>query len=369
MATLVNLPLEVLQMVLKELSPFDLDAAARTLNERLCSAARPLLELYRPWMLQARRMSDLFPREPDPRLFPAYPDYIEPLYLDWSCQIDEVPRKDYEPLGLNPNHGPYIRSSPPDLRSWMTLDGSLGWLVVPDEEVLMQNFFPVLNPDAPPIAPKWQIDIHLEQCREEGLTVPPGCETFLRSKTLHHRIPSASAWYFKLSKLIECPPKVDKGRKGYLFRFHCDQQFCAFAYLYLHPSGDHCVLISETDVYEGLDIDSQISRQETSESDENEDEDQAEGEGETSDNDDDGNDDDEESVESFQCSPDDFQLVALTFEEYLATVYYEGLLFYGAKPTQGIKDYVKHVFRSPAGMDHSRETRKCAVLLLPLVSK
>jgi hypothetical protein len=250
---------------------------------------------------------------------------------------EEIPRKDYDELSLDAKCGPYIRCSPPDLITWIDLDGLFEWLKPLDEEMAETMAEHNGNEGDRAVASKAEVDALLKKASELGLIVPLGFEAFVRSDELHHRFPSYSTWFFKLSKLIKCPASIDDGQGGHLCQFHLEEQLCAFAYLYLSPAGGHCVLVSQVDVYETLDEDDEITGEDVA------------GEGEEVDEDNGDTDDFEKA---------DFFIVGLSFEEYLVTVYFEGLLRFKAEPFQGLVNFVKHVYRSPAEVEHLRDTSK-----------
>ncbi|CAI7605942.1 unnamed protein product [Penicillium manginii] len=346
MPSILHLPYELLTCVLGQLSPFDLESVAKTFNKTLYSTSHRLLKPHARWMKNALRISALFPpfaTHTNRRLLPSFPGHLEPLNEDWSSTREEMSVRDCRVLGLDLNCLPYIRSSPPDLRSWMKLDGTFGWLEPLGDRVL-DDMRPYIGIEGrSPVAPGWQIDLLVKQAGELGLTLPEGFEVFLRSDRLHGHIPSYSAWYFSLSKLVKCPSEFDKGAGGYLVRFHCDQQFCAFSYLYLNPVGNHCVLGSATDIYQDMSTD-EIEAPDASQQEQGRDQ-----------QDGDNYNDAGAGVEEVKdLAKLDFTLWGLTFEEYLAMTYFEELLSYGAKPFRGLKDYAKHIYRSPIEVEAMR---------------
>lgn len=346
MPSLSHLPLELLVAILKNLNPFDLLSVAKTFNKCLFREANRLLKPHQAWVRNAQAMTALFsPKTTHStrRICPSYPGHIAPFGDDCVSHREEIARKNYKDLSLDPRRGPYIRCSPPDLISWMKLDGEFEWLEPLDEH--MTDTMEVYNgvEGDRPMAEKAQVDILVKHATELGLELPPGFETFLRSDRLHHRFPSYSAWYFELSKIIPCPASVDDGQGGYLCRFHFDQQCCAFAYLYLNSSGNHCVVVSQTDVYACLRENAAIV------------EPNAEGDGGR---DTQWSDDEEDDMHEGELEKENFSIAGLTFEEYLVTVYYEGLLSFQAKPFDGLKSFVQHVYRSPFEVESMRESSK-----------
>ncbi|VUC26080.1 unnamed protein product [Clonostachys rosea] len=314
MATILTMPPEVMMNVLERLDPFCLESVAKTLNSHLYYPAIQLLTPRKAWIENARAMCKLFSPRGSRGVLPSYPGYL-PVLADHHLVRDEIPRRDYQGLGLDQDSGPYVRSSPPDFQSWIALDGTFGWLLPLEKEIADEMEPHTGREGTRPVASKPQIEGLVAKAEELGLKLPAGFETFLASDRFHHRIPSYSAWYFKLSKLVKCPSSVDNGDRGYIVRFYWDQQACAFAYLYLSRAGHHCILTSMLDLYEEMELD------------EEEIEDGHEGEGD---------------VDKL-----DVVMVALTFEEYLAMVYYEELLEFLAKPFKGLCNYVGHTYMSP----------------------
>ncbi|EWZ31315.1 uncharacterized protein FOBCDRAFT_286047 [Fusarium oxysporum Fo47] len=348
MPSFQNLPPEVTIAILKYLNPFDLLSVLQTFNKALYSAAEVAFRPYKEWTRNAQQMVALFPPRSihsTRRLCPSYPSHIPPLDHDNVSMSEEIPRRDYESLSLELGAGPYIRCSPPDLITWMKLDGSFEWLEPLDED-MADEMLPHNGIEGDrPVAPKADVDALVKQVSDLGLVLPTGFEAFMRSDRLHQRIPSASAWYFRLSKLIKCPAAIDDDQGGYLIRFHFDQQSCAFAYLYLSKSGCHCVLVSTVNVPMCLNEDDEIN-------------------GEQLDGDNEGEDIDEESIDTSELTKEYFSLAGLSFEEYLVTVYFEGLLSFQAESFEGLEDFVKHVYRSPREVEHLRETNEAIKVFL-----
>jgi hypothetical protein len=325
MATIIRLPTELLYHILGSLNPFDLESVAKTFNKTLYDSARLLLEPHKAWLANARHMNARFPPLHDSRFMPMYPGHIRPLLAEEAAH-DELPRAKYKPMGLDPNGGPYIRSSPCDLRSYMNLDGTFGWLHALENRIADDQAPHIGREGDKAVADGDEIDSLVKDAERLGLTLPPGFEVFLRSNRLHHRIPSSRAWYFQLSPLLSCPSLVGDGLGGHLVRFHCDQQYCSLAYLYLDTSGHHCVLLSSVDAYATYEDDQALA--------------------------DGGGDNGEYNP---PMDKRDFFLCGLTFEEYLAEWYYDELLYFKAKPSRGLQDFVQHVYRSPAEVEHMRE--------------
>ncbi|RGP78370.1 hypothetical protein FLONG3_3506 [Fusarium longipes] len=316
MPSISSLPPEVTVAILQHLNPFDILSILWTFNKALYGAAKIAFKPYKEWARNTKRMTILFPPQSthsSRRLCPSYPSHIPPFSEDIISLREEIPRKEYNELSLNAKCGPYIRCSPPDLITWINLDGTFEWLKPLDEEMA----------ETRAVASKTEVDALLKKASELGLIVPPGFEAFVRSDKLHHRFPRT--WFFNLSKLIKCPASIDDGQGGYLCRFHSEEQLCAFAYLYLSPDGHHCVLVSQVDIYETFD---------------------------------------EDNSDTDEFEKADFFIAGLSFEEYLVTVYFEGLLRLRAEPFQGLVHFVKHVYRSPAEVEHLRDSNEAIKVFL-----
>ena len=352
MPSILHLPPELLVAVLDYLNPFDLQSVVQTFNKTFYAVGDPLLRPWKAWIHNAQSMAALFPPESTHstrRLCPSYPTHVPTFNDDGVSLRDEIARKDQKSLALDPKRGPYIRCSPPDLITWMKLDGTFEWLEPLDEDLAATMAAYNGAEGDGPVALKSQVDTLIKQASDLGLKIPAGFELFLRSDKLHHRFLSYSAWYFRLSKLIKCPANIDDNQGGYLCRFHFDQQGCAFAYLYLSLSGGHCVLLSQTDIYMCLNEDDEI-RVSTS----GEPPDKDNGADSTSEKED----TDEESINTDELEKENFSISGLSFEEYLVTVYFEGLLSFEAKPFKGLRSFVKHVYRSPVEVEDMRGTSK-----------
>lgn len=334
--TITHLPLEVLRLIFKLLNPFDLESVAKTFNRVLYSATSALLEPYKAWISNARHMTRLFQsrelRHHTKRLLPAFPGHIQPFETDDT--LEELAKRDYEACGLDPEGGPYLRSSPAELRTWMKLDGSLAWLEPLDKKLrkIMAEYS--YSGSSKPLAEHDEAERLSDQARDRGLVLPSGFVSFIRSAEYHYRMASTSAWFFTLEKMIPCPPQVDDGEGGYLVMFHSDQQGCGFAYLYLSPKdGHHCVLFSLTNLYEYEDV--------------------AEAEASQGRN----------SAIATEVVKEDFTLAGLTFEEYLVERYYTEILLFrghGARdtPSEGFKNFVGAVYRSPREVAQLKEHSK-----------
>ncbi|CAI4214386.1 unnamed protein product [Parascedosporium putredinis] len=245
------------------------------------------------WLNNARAMCALFPLEYQ-KAGADIPRAYRPIRARLSNQRDELEGYLVDKFGLR-SKAPLYRSSPPDLRSWMNLDGTFWWLEAPNGSSSDRKGFSSVAED-------WQIDVVIAQAKALGLTLPVGYETFMRSRHLSYRIPSYNGWYYELGKLVPCPPEIDNGAGGYIQVFHFDQQCCAFAYLYLNKAGNHCVLYSHRELYDdNFDFDDPVVA---------------------------ATDVDEDTLKrkenvDYSGTNADYNIVGLSFEEYLVGVYFE----------------------------------------------
>src|SRR5262249_20641608 len=84
-----------------------------------------------------------------------------------------------------------------------------------------------------------------KQASRRGLTLPPGFVAFHHDPDLAGRGRSCTGCCFNLpARLLPAPG----GEGGHLLRFYSDSQGCFHWYLYLVPSGSHCVVGSSTSV-------------------------------------------------------------------------------------------------------------------------
>jgi hypothetical protein len=332
MVTILSSPPEVMALIFANLNPFELETVMKTFNRQLYSIASALYEQDAAWVKNSRVMCARFKLLEVYKSLPSFPGHLPPLSDAPITGLQTLSAKYCAWFGNDPARGPFLHCSPPDFRSWLNMDGNLEWLDPLEEKI--ENEMRLYNgtEENRSVATSRQIDILVEEVTGLGLHLPSGFEKFLRSDELQYRIPSSSAWFFQLSKLIKVPSEVDRGAGGFMIRFYWDQQGCAFAYLYLDTSGGHCVLVSTIDIYQGND--------------------------EIGNDDPVGMDDDDNDMEEETFKSEDFFLVGLSFEEYLASVYFEGLLFFSASPFFGLNQFVAHNYRSPVEVEHLKETRK-----------
>jgi len=79
-------------------------------------------------------------------------------------------------------------------------------------------------------------------CRAKNIQLPPEFIVLMNEYELQQQIPSCTACYFDLSTdIIPSPLPNDD---AYLIRFLNDQQDVLLWYLYLKPTGEHCVVVS-----------------------------------------------------------------------------------------------------------------------------
>ncbi len=89
-----------------------------------------------------------------------------------------------------------------------------------------------------------------------GLRLPASFSRLMSSPDLQDRIPSCTACEFDLGeRLIACP----ESKGGFIVPFLHDQQYCVVWYLYLTPSGDHCVL-AYPGFFGGVDIEKAMAQ-------------------------------------------------------------------------------------------------------------
>ena len=79
------------------------------------------------------------------------------------------------------------------------------------------------------------------QAQSLGLVLPPAFLRLMGSPELQDNVPSCTACEFQPVETILPHPGVEH---GYILRFLNDQQDVLLWYLYLTPTGEHCVLVS-----------------------------------------------------------------------------------------------------------------------------
>lgn len=86
-----------------------------------------------------------------------------------------------------------------------------------------------------------QIERLLIAATQKQLTLPAEFVHLMQSPDLPNRIRSCTDCFFKLSNEIVASPAREG---GYLIHFLSDSQGCLFWYLYLTPTGEHCIVVS-----------------------------------------------------------------------------------------------------------------------------
>lgn len=129
----------------------------------------------------------------------------------------------------------YDYDSLPPIPAESTFVGKFEWLSI-DPQVLA-NIHAQVGEDA--LASK--LAYIKAEAQRLNIALPQGFEAFMGNEALRESIPSCTACYFDLSdKFIPAP--IEEG--GYFLRFLNDQQNILLWYLYLAPSGEHCVVVS-----------------------------------------------------------------------------------------------------------------------------
>ncbi|RMJ11791.1 hypothetical protein CDV36_008562 [Fusarium kuroshium] len=307
MVLLLTLPQELLLKVVKELHLADVETLAQTFNKRIHATCMPFLTKRIAARKHSNRMKECFGAvETRSHLFKLSGDVAEQLGFDGVDEI-EIPQG-------------------PTSVEYLNLNGDLSWMVPLDPQTMMGY-------DQGPAArnPKF-IDKLIADAKKLGLELPPGFVTFMRSEELQYRIPSAQAAYFTLAEdgFRKCPDKIDNGLGGYIIRFFVDQQWCWVWNLYIYPGGS-AVLGSPGDLNrdpkeaadqlleEGRATQEEIDRAK------------------------------EMGFPLAYAMENDLVLHSLGFEEFLATTYYEELIFFTMDGetgvSEGLRDYLDHNYR------------------------
>lgn len=146
-----------------------------------------------------------------------------------------------------------------DLGKYRPCDGTYCYYELSSTPPLDENIFqgkfqwlPELSPELKSLMEQYQqneagevseqMQVILDEAKNLNLTLPPAFVKFMSLEELQTQIPSCTACYFDLSAEITPCPLSNDG--GYLIRFMNDQQDVLLWYLYLKPSGEHCVLVS-----------------------------------------------------------------------------------------------------------------------------
>jgi hypothetical protein len=115
-------------------------------------------------------------------------------------------------------------------------DGTFSWLPTLPPHNSRLDYDPDSNGCGLDSLPEFEAE-----ARSLGLSLPKAFVHFVSTADLYQRVPSCTACYLDFSHgLIEDPSESG----GRMLRFMNDSQACVLWYLYLAPSGDHCVLAS-----------------------------------------------------------------------------------------------------------------------------
>ncbi|RSL60072.1 hypothetical protein CEP54_006935 [Fusarium duplospermum] len=319
---LLTLPQELLLKVVKELHLADVETLAQTFNKRIHATCMPFITKRIAARKHSNRMKECFgTHETHRHLYKVSGDVAEQLGFDG---VDEI-------------------SIPPGPTSveYLNLNGGLSWLVPlpPQTEQAMMAYH-----QGPAAKSGRFIDKLIRDAKKLGLELPPGFVTFMRSEELQYRIPSAQAAYFTLAEdgFRKCPDKIDNGLGGYIIRFFVDQQWCWIWNLYIYPGGS-AVLGSSDDLNldpkeaEDLLLEEGMATQEEI---------------------------DRAKKMGFPLTypmGNDLVLHSLGFEEFLATTYYEELIFFvmggEGEVSKGLRDYLDHNYRKKGGGKTKRRRR------------
>ncbi|KAM6528363.1 hypothetical protein FALCPG4_009348 [Fusarium falciforme] len=318
---LLSLPQELLLKVVKELHLADVETLAQTFNRRIHATCMPFLTKRIAARKHSKRMKECFGTyNTQSHLFKLSEDIAEQLGFDG---VDEISIPDG-----------------PTSVEYMNLNGDLFWMEPLDPHTARR-----MEPhhQGPAAGDPKLIDKLIADAEKLGLELPPGFVTFMRSEELQYRIPSAQAAFFLLGEdgFRKCPDKIDNGLGGYIIRFFVDQQWCWVWSLYIYPGG--CAVL-------GSPGDTNCDPEEAAS--------QLLKEGRAT----------QEEIDRARemgfpvtyAMENDFVLHSLGFEEFLATTYYEELVFYVMNYEQtgiskGLRDYLDHNYRKKGGQAKEEE--------------
>ncbi|KAH7266470.1 hypothetical protein NW759_015005 [Fusarium solani] len=320
---LLSLPQELLLKVVKELHLADVETLAQTFNRRIHATCMPFLTKRIAARKHSNRMKECFgTHEARGHLYKLSGDVAEQLGFDG---VDEIS----------------IPEGPTSVE-YLDLNGDLSWMEPLDPHTA-QSMEPYHQ--GPAAEDPKLIDKLIADAEKLGLELPPGFVTFMRSEELQYRIPSAQAAYFTLAEdgFRKCPDKLDNGLGGYIIRFFVDQQWCWVWNLYIYPGGN-AVLGSPGD----LNCDPEEAADQLLE------------EGRAT----------QEEIDKARemgfpltyAMENDLVLHSLGFEEFLATTYYEELMFFvmheETKVSKGLRDYIDHNYRKKGGQAKEEEVQE-----------
>ncbi|KAF4977864.1 hypothetical protein FZEAL_5708 [Fusarium zealandicum] len=307
---LLSLPPELILSIVKQLHIPNVEVLAQTFNKRLYDACIPLLAKRIAARKHAKRMIARFG-------LPLFQSEME----DVSCEQAKL-------LGFPSEHDISIPNKPPNL-DYLNLNGDLSWLEPLDEKTAraMERYH-----RGPADGGTDLLDKLVADAEKLGLVLPEGFIKFMSREELQYRIPSAQAAFFTLGEdgLRKCPAAVDGGAGGYLIRIMADQQWCWTWNLYLYPGEGkgHAVCGSAVDANANLD---QIAEALSDCKETTRDEfDQAKNEG-------------------FPLAwTRHLALTSFSFEEFLATTYYEEQIWYvrydDMELSQGLRKYIDNTY-------------------------
>lgn len=318
---LVTLPQELLLKVVKELRLADVESLAQTFNRRIHATCMPFLTRRIAARKHSNRMRECFGAH------------------DTQSHLTELGDEVAEELGFDGGADDMSIPDGPASVEYLHLNGDLSWLEPLDTDTA-QSMMPYHQ--GPAAEDPKLIDKLVADAERLGLELPPGFVTFMRSQELQHRIPSAQAAYFTLGEdgLRKCPERTDSGLGGYTIRFFVDSQWCWVWSLYIYPGGCAVLGGSEDPNGDPKDAADQLLEEGVATQDEV---DRAR----------------EAGFPLANARRDDLVLHSLGFEEFLATTYYEELIFYvtheETEVSKGLRDYLDHNYRKKRAASTGRE--------------
>ncbi|KAM0429344.1 hypothetical protein ACHAPT_006559 [Fusarium lateritium] len=308
--TLLSLPQELLVKVVKELHLSDVETLAQTFSKRIHATCMPFLTKRIAARKHANRMTECFGPV-------ATHNHLSKL----SGEIAGL-------LGFD-GVGEIALPDGPTSVEYLNLNGDLSWMEPLDQHTAGAMEGHHLGPAT---KDSKLIDKLIADAEKLGLELPDGFVTFMRSEEMQYRIPSAQAAFFTLGEdgFHKCPESMDNGLGGYVIRFYVDQQWCWIWNLYLYPGG-HAVLGSSRNLNchpkEAADLLLEAEKATQEEIDRAE----------------------EMGFPLTYAGDNDLVLHSLDFEAFLATTYYEELVFFviheDAKVSKGLRDYLDHNYR------------------------
>ncbi|KAF4460700.1 hypothetical protein FALBO_12511 [Fusarium albosuccineum] len=307
---LLSLPQELVAGIISKLPLPDVETLAQTFNRRVYDTCIPLITKR----ILARKHAN--------RMVACFGD------RRFESRLSRATEEQAKLLGFESKDEICIPDDPPSF-DHLSLDGELSWLEPLDEAMdgIMEGYR-----RGPAAKEPGHLDRLVADAEKLDLELPAGFVKFMRDEELQYRLASAQAAYFTLGEgFRKCPSKIDKGNGGYFIRILADQQWCYLWHLYLYPGKEkgHVVVGSGGDVHGDLEdtelLEYGVATQEEI--------DQANKEG----------------FPLASVTEGDICLETCSFEEFLATTYYEELLWFvlfdDAEVTQGLRDYVANTYR------------------------